>query len=210
MRSSLALVLVAFSLITTAAHAQLGPSPGYRIAPRHRIARFYPSLAIRTPSVAPAPAPTEPGELACRAEENGIYAPARIEIRRGAELVASGSCDQSFSLAPGSYSAIVTLETTLDRPTRTISVNVPSGGRATAFAPFATSVLEVRFFSSRIAVPGLAIVRRDGRDIGTLGSGIPARLSSGTYEIVARYRTLERRYTVVLAPGQRIALRADF
>ncbi len=158
-------------------------------------------------SVAPAPAP---GRLACAADENGIAAPASVQLRSGGNVVASGSCASPIEVPAGTYDAIVTLESALDRPTRALRVTVQPGALATARASFQTAILEVRFTADRSPVPGLAIIQRDGVTVGTLGSGVSARLSAGTYTIVARYRTGERTYVVTLAPEQRRAVRADF
>jgi len=87
---------------------------------------------------------------------------------------------------------------------------VTADGLATARAEFETSILEVRFTADGRPAHGLAIVKKDGRVVGTLGSGVSGRVSSGTYEVVARYRTTDRSYTVPLAPGQRRAIRAAF
>src|SRR5690606_15044767 len=141
---------------------------------------------------------------------NGAPASASIALHAGGRAVASGSCASALELPPGTYDAVVTLETALDRPSRTVRVIVPEGGVATARASFETAILEVRFTADRVATHGLAIIERDGVAVGTLGSGVSARLSAGTYTIVARHRTAERRFVVALAPGQRRALRADF
>ena len=116
----------------------------------------------------------------------------------------------AVSLPAGTYDVVVTLETALDRPSRTVRAHVPEDGRFHATASFATSILEVRFTTGGRAAAGLAVIRRDGREIGTLGSGISARVSAGRYEVMARYRTSARTYTVDLAPEQRRAIRATF
>lgn len=161
-----------------------------------------------TRSVAPAP---RPGSLDCRVEENGVYAPATLQLRdANGRVVASGDCARPMEVAAGTYDAVLTLETALDRPTRTVRVNVPAGGSVTARASFATAILEVRFTEDGRPVHGLAYIRSGGRVVGTVGSGVSARVSAGRYEIVARYRTEDRVYTVDLAAGQRRAVRAAF
>ena len=89
-------------------------------------------------------------------------------------------------------------------------MSVPLNGEGIARASFATSILEVVFTASGQSAQGTAILRRDGRDIGTLGSGVPVRVSAGSYQLVARYRTQERSFAVALTPGQRRSLRAAF
>lgn len=180
-------------------------------------------VMVRTPSVQLLPTtplayrvttvPREParsGSMTCRVEENGVVARASFQLLASGRTVATGDCGQPIDVPAGTYQAVLTLETTVDRPQRSVQLTVPSGGSARATASFSTSTLEVRFTKDRRAVHGLAEIRRDGRTIATLGSGVSARLSSGSYEIVTRYRTEVRRYTVTLAPGQRRALRADF
>lgn len=199
-------------LAAASAHAQFLPA---RLPTR----TFTPSLVVLGPapaptttapaSTAPAPAP-RPGRVICAADENGIPAPASIELRAAGRAVARGSCASPLEVPAGAYDAIVTLESALDRPTRAVRVVVPEGGLATARASFETAILEVRFTSARSPVPGLAIIERDGVVVGTLGSGVTARLSAGTYTVVARYRTAEQRHAVTLVRDQRRALRADF
>lgn len=167
------------------------------------------STTASTTTSSPAPAP-RPGELRCDVLENGIYAPASIEVRQAGRVVASGSCATPVVLPAGTYAATITLESALDRPARTVNVVVPDGGAAVARASFETAMLEVRFTNDGAPVPGLAILRRGGVQVGTIGSGVAARVSAGTYEIVARYRTVERTYSVALSAGQRRAVRADF
>lgn len=209
MRTFLATALsAAFLLAGASAHAQLPmPRPQVRFVPSLTLAPRTSASPSTVRSTAPAP---RPGRLACVAEENGAYAPASIQIRAQGRLLASGSCASPIELPAGAYDAQITLETALDRPSRSVRVIVPEGGLVTARASFETAILEVRFTANRAPAHGLAIIERDGVVVGTLGSGVTARLSAGTYTVVARYRTAERRYTVTLAPDQRRALRADF
>lgn len=167
------------------------------------------TLGSSAPTTAPAPAP-RPGRVVCEVTENGAPAPASIALYSNGRSVATGSCASALELPAGTYDAVVTLESALDRPSRTVRVTVPEGGLAAARASFETAILEVRFTAGGLPAHGLAIVERDGVTVGTLGSGVSARLSAGTYTIVARYRTAERRFVVTLAPEQRRALRADF
>lgn len=149
--------------------------------------------------------------MRCVALDNGVGASAALEVRRtDNSLVARGSCARLVELPAGTYLATITFEDALDKPTRTVTVRVAEGTEAIARASFETAILEVRFTADRQPVHGLAVVRKDGRELGSLGSGVTARVSAGTYQITARYRTREHAYTVTLAPGQRRALRADF
>ncbi|HJL19107.1 MAG TPA: hypothetical protein RMH99_25815 [Sandaracinaceae bacterium LLY-WYZ-13_1] len=219
--ATLALSLVAF-LLAPAAEAQVQLRPGLVsrtpvvaqprvrvVSPRLHTTVSPPALRATTRAT-PAPAPARPGRVSCRVDENGVPARATFALLRRGQTVASGECGRPVEVPPGVYVARLTLETALDRPQRTVRVRVPEGGGVTARASFATSILEVRFTDARRPVHGLAILRRDGRTVGTLGSRVSARVSAGTYQIVARHRTEERTYTVTLAPGQRRALRARF
>jgi hypothetical protein len=164
-------------------------------------------LQQRTQTANPAPST---GRLRCVADENGASAPATIEIRQGQRIVANGACASSLELPAGRYTATITLTSALDRPSRSLEVSVASGAEAIARASFATAVLEVNFTFEGEATRGIASVRQNGRELGTLGSGVPARISAGSYEIALRYRTTERVIQVSLAADQRRAVRAAF
>jgi hypothetical protein len=56
----------------------------------------------------------------------------------------------------------------------------------------------------------MVTVNRGSTRIGTLGSGVAARLSTGTYEVIVRLGGEEQRYSVDLRPGQRRLVRAQF
>ena len=184
-----------------------------RVSPTYR--PLYMTQLSPVAASAPAPttttaAPARPGQLTIAVDENGAYAPSTFQVRQAGRVVASGSSGSPIALPAGAYDVTLTLETALDRPTRTVRVLVPDGGVAPARASFQTSILEVRFTKDRVAVHGLATVRQGDRVIGTLGSGVTARVSAGTYQIDARYRTEQRTYSVTLAPVQRRALSAQF
>jgi hypothetical protein len=187
------------------AEAQIaGVSPIYRPIYMTRVSPI-PAPAATTPT-----APARPGQLTIAVDENGAYAASTFQVRQAGRVVASGSSGSPIALPAGAYDVVITLETALDRPTRTVRVLVPEGGVATARASFQTAIVEVRFTKDRMAVHGLATVRQGDRVIGTLGSGVTARVSAGTYQIDARYRTEQRTYSVSLAPVQRRALSAQF
>jgi hypothetical protein len=205
------------TLIIAAACSAL--SLGASVASAQTPYRFFRPLPVRVLAVPPPtatatsttqPAQPRPGSLACSADENGAYARSTFVVLRGTARIASGTCGSPVSLPAGSYDVVLTLETALDRPSRTVRAHVPEDGRFHATASFATAILEVRFTSAGRDAAGIAVIRRDGREIGTLGSGIPARVSAGRYEVTARYRTAARSYTVDLVPEQRRALRAAF
>ena len=74
----------------------------------------------------------------------------------------------------------------------------------------ATGVLEVRIEAKGQSGTGIVTVNRGAKRIGTVGSGVGARLSAGSYEVVVRLGGQERRYSVDLRPGQRRVVRAQF
>ena len=55
------------------------------------------------------------------------------------------------------------------------------------------------------------MIRRDGKQIGTLGSGVRAHLSEGTYQVVARYRSKQQSFEAVkVTRGETRVLEASF
>lgn len=142
--------------------------------------------------------------------ENGAYGPAFVEVRHQGRVIASARCGTPLSVPAGDYFATLTLESAIDRPQVTVPLRVPEGGVGTARAAFQTSIIEVRFEKDGAPVYGQAVLMRDGRVLGSIGSRIPARVSAGALTIEARYRTERRTYELALAPEQRRALRARF
>jgi hypothetical protein len=156
-----------------------------------------------------APAP-RPGLLRCVAEDNGVPGDASVELLQNGRSVARGSCSNPISVPAGAYTAVVTLEGVLDRPRQSVPVMVGEGAESIARASFRTAILEVRFTDQGATAYGIAEVRRGGVVVGTLGNGVAARVSAGTYQVVARYRMQERVFDVTLDAGDRRALRAAF
>ena len=57
----------------------------------------------------------------------------------------------------------------------------------------------------------MAIIRKDGKQVGTLGSGVAAHLSAGSYQVVARYRTQQKVFdAVAIEQGKPTVLEAAF
>jgi len=104
----------------------------------------------------------------------------------------------------------VRLDGTLDNPSQIVDVDVTPGQTAPVSVDFKTGVLEVRIESKAQSGTGLVTVNRGTERIGTLGSGVTARLSAGKYQVVVRLGGQERRYDVDLRPGQRRLVRAQF
>ena len=91
-----------------------------------------------------------------------------------------------------------------------IDTTVAEGKTSTVSVDFKTAVLEVRIEAKGQGGTGMVTVKKEGRRIGTLGSGVAARLSAGSYEIIVRLGGREQRHQVELRPGQRRLVRAQF
>jgi len=104
----------------------------------------------------------------------------------------------------------VRLDGTLDNPSKSVRVEVSPGKATPVSVDFQTGVLEVRIETKGQRGTGIVTVNRGSQRIGTLGSGVAARLSAGSYEVVVRLGGEERRYSVDLRPGQRRLVRAQF
>lgn len=159
----------------------------------------------------PQPAQQGPGTIACQIRENGGPASGTILVRQGGRQVADGSCASPLSLPAGTYDVTLRLDGALDRPEQTRRVTLGAGQTEQVSADFSTAILEVRITAEGRRAAGMAIITRNGERIGTLGSGVAGHVSAGTYDVVVRYRTQERRFDgVALARGQRRALSASF
>lgn len=225
MTRTLALALVALALPATTHQARawdfvasprvsvrtLSPRlmPRVRVVTRPRVVAR-PRLATR-PTADRSPAT---GSLRCAATRNGTESRARLELLRGGRAVASAPCGLGaapLSAAAGAYVARVTLQGTLDAAHRDVPVSVVAGQLRGLTVEVPTALLEVRAEVNGRRVFGRAIVRRDGAEVGSLGSGVVATLSPGRYDIEV-LRGAERRLLrgVELRPGQRRALRVAF
>jgi hypothetical protein len=151
------------------------------------------------------------GRLDCRVTENGVAASGTVTLRQGGREVASGTCGTPLIAPPGRYDVSIELDGALDRPAQTLEVTIVAAGVATATADFRTGILEVAVESGGRRAAGMATIFRNGERIGTLGSGVSGHLSVGTYDVVVRYRTAERRFDgVTIAQGERRLLSATF
>ncbi len=151
------------------------------------------------------------GRLTCEVTENGESAAGAVVLRRGGAEVARGTCGKPLVIGVGDYEAVLALDGALDGPERTQPVTIAAGATSHLAANFETGVLEVRIQSEGRRAAGMAIIRRDGVQIGTLGSGVSAHLSAGRYQVVARYRTQEKAFdAVVVGKGERVVLDAAF
>jgi hypothetical protein len=151
------------------------------------------------------------GRVSCDILENGQPASGVVSLQRDGHEVASGACGKEFSVAAGSYTAALRLDGALDGPEQRQALNVEAGAVAKLNADFATGTLEVRIASLGKRAAGMAIIKRAGQQLGTLGSGVAAHLSAGTYHVFVRYRTQEKDLgDVRVEGGKRVTLDAAF
>ena len=151
------------------------------------------------------------GRVSCDILENGQTASGVVSLQRDGHEVASGACGREFSVAAGSYTAALRLDGALDGPEQRQTLSVEAGALSKLNADFATGTLEVRIASLGKRAAGMAIIKRDGQQLGTLGSGVAAHLSAGTYRVVVRYRAQEKDLgDVHVEGGKRVTLDAAF
>jgi hypothetical protein len=150
------------------------------------------------------------GAVQCEIRENGQPATGTIVLLKGEAEAARGSCGKPVSVAPGEYTAVLGLDGALDGPEQRQPVTVANKTEKLS-ADFATGLLEMRIKSQGRDTAGMAVIRKDGKQIGTLGSGVAAHLSAGQYEVVARYRTQQKPFPAVqIKAGERTVLDAAF
>ena len=155
-------------------------------------------------------AKAQSGQIGCSVTENGATARGTVSVTQNGKEVAAGSCGANLSVPAGKCKVTVRLDGALDNPARVVEVEVKPGQTAPVSVDFKTGVLEVRIESKAQSGTGLVTVNRGTERIGTLGSGVSARLSAGQYQVVVRLGGQERRYEVDLRPGQRRVVRAQF
>lgn len=142
--------------------------------------------------------------------ENGAPARGTVVVEQSGQEVGGGSCGAAISVPAGKCKVTVRLDGALDNPSKSIEVQAKAGKTSPVSVDFQTGVLEVRIEAKGPRGTGIVIVNRGSRRIGTLGSGVAARLSTGKYQVVVRLGGEERRYDVDLHAGQRRLLRAQF
>jgi hypothetical protein len=151
------------------------------------------------------------GKVLCDVTENGQAATGTLTVLSGETEVASGPCGKPLAVAAGEYTAMVELDGALDGPKQRQPLSIQAGKLAALKAEFSTGLLEVRIKSQGRDTAGMAIIRKDGAQIGTLGSGVAAHLSAGRYEVVARYRSQQKAFAeVIITAAQRTVLDAAF
>ncbi len=157
-----------------------------------------------------APALGQDGQIQCTISENGTASRGTIAVEQKGRQVASGSCARPVSVPAGPSKVTIRLDKALDSPAKSVEVNVVAGKTAQVSVDFETAILEVRIETKGASGTALVAVEKGGKRIGTLGSGVPAKLSAGTYQVIARWGGQEKRYEVDLRPGQRRLVRAQF
>ena len=131
-------------------------------------------------------------------------------VEQSGKKVASGSCAKAVSVPAGSSRVTVRLDGALDNPAQIVEVTATGGKTSQARVDFKTAVLEVRIETRGQKGTGLVAVEKGGKRIATIPHGVPARLSAGSYDVVIRLGSEERRTKVDLRPGQRRLVRAQF
>ncbi len=156
-------------------------------------------------------AQAQSGEIRCSVTENASPARGTIVIAQNGREVGGGSCGGAAISAPvGKCKVTVRLDGTLDNPSKSVDIQVIAGKVTPVAVDFQTGTLEVRIEAKGQRGTGLVTVNRGSQRIGTLGSGVAARLSAGSYEVVVRLGGEERRYPIDLRAGQRRMVRAQF
>ena len=178
--------------------------------------------AGRTAGADDQPTGGTPGRIAVSIKQNEAVASGSFEVHRLAnpssgaagETVASGRSGNPVQVAPGKYDVVVRLDGAIDRPERWLrGVQVLSGRTVSLEQAFQTSILEVRVTARGRRAAATIYVRRAGEssEVATLGAGVRAVISSGTYDIVVRHRREERTFpSTALIPGRARTLTATF
>jgi len=160
------------------------------------------------------PAPSTAGSLRCSATRNGVESRATVELIQNGRTIASAACGLGalpLSAIPGAYVARISLADTFDGTHRDVPVQVVAGQVRGLTVEVPTALLEVRAEVAGRLVFGRAIVRRSGNVVGSLGSGVVATLTPGSYDIEVVQGSQRRLLQGIrLAPGQRRALRVAF
>ena len=151
------------------------------------------------------------GKVGCQITENGQAASGVISVQKDGDEIATTSCGRELSLPVGTYVAALRLDGAFDGPEQRQPLEVKAGSQQKLSADFATGIVEVRITSHGRRAAGMAVIKRNGQQLGTLGSGVTAHVSVGTYRILVRYRGQEKDLgDVKITSGQRVSLDAAF
>jgi hypothetical protein len=151
------------------------------------------------------------GHVLCEITENGEMATGVVSVQRDGKEIASAACGRELSVPAGDYVAALRLDGAFDGPEQRQNIQIKPGAPLKLKADFATAVLEVRIASSGRRAAGMAVIKRRGQQLGTLGSGVQAHVSAGSYRVLVRYRTQEKDLgDITLTAGQHLTLDASF
>lgn len=151
------------------------------------------------------------GTIDCKVLENGKSASGVISLKRDGQEVLKELCKKDIPISIGTYSATISLDGVLNSPEQRKEVTVKKGRTTKVTADFPTGILEVQIQSKGRNAAGMAIIRQNNLQIGTLGSGVSAHISTGTYQVIARYRTQKKSFeNVVITPEKQVVLKATF
>lgn len=159
--------------------------------------------------------PQGTGAFRCTVLENGATGAASYRVMDGSQVVATGRClSPASSLPAGDYRVIVSLDGMADRASRNMPLSVRDGRTSTIRAVFETARLTVTVMHDGRRIPGRAVLKKDGRVVASLGSGVYSRVTAGHYEveITTSYGSVRGSRTVSLdlRPGQVRALNVPF
>src|SRR5262245_31834669 len=145
----------------------------------------YIHIAVVLYATCPAGALAEPptGHVSCAITENGQTASVFFFKQKTAYEIATTSCGRELPVPVGNYVAALRLDGTFDGPEQRQNIEVKAGGSQKLSADFKTGILEVRITSGGRRAAGMAVIKRNGQQLGTLGSGVTAHVSAGTYRI---------------------------
>jgi len=155
-------------------------------------------------------AEAQPAQIRCTVTENGAPSRGTVVVQQGGREVGGGTCGAAVSVPAGKCKVTVRVDGLLDNPSKSVELEAKAGKISPVSVDFQTGVLEVRIETEEKRGTGIVIVSRGSKRIGTIGSGVTARLSAGSYEILVRLGGQERRFAVDLRPGQRRLVRAQF
>lgn len=151
------------------------------------------------------------GKVECTILENASAASGTIELKGSDGELISGSCGGPVSAPAGKYSVELRLDGALDHPKKTSTVEVKSGETSQLKADFSTGILQIQAQEGERRVAAMATVYRGTSRVGSLGMGVTAHLSTGSYDVVVRYRSKEKRFSgVTLSAQQKRVLNAAF
>jgi len=154
-------------------------------------------LALLAPASSQAQAKEAGARLKIAVFENGDTALASFLVRQAGSIIKQGSSDAPVALNPGNYDVEVQLHGAVDQPKRLFSVKLSRGATETISAQFETTSLEVVIHVGNQRRSGMAKIQRNGTQVASIGSGLKAKISVGTYDIDVVYRNQVQQFSAV-------------